>query len=76
MLRIILYYVCNFCFKAEAKIDSNVKFVDVINNFEAYVRCDSQETAKKIAEENRWPQTSQLRGKGYLFKLYELVFYL
>jgi len=34
-------------FKAEAKTDSSVKFVDVINNFEAYIRCDCQESAKK-----------------------------
>lgn len=52
----------DFCFKAEAKMYSNVKFVDVINNFEAYVRCDCRETANKIAEENRWPQTTQLQG--------------
>jgi hypothetical protein len=40
-----------------------VKFVDVVNNFEAYVRCDSQESAKKIVDENRWPQTSLVIGK-------------
>jgi len=50
-------------FKVEAKIDPGVKFVDVVHNSEAYVRCDCQETAKKIAEENRWPQTRLLTGK-------------
>jgi len=50
-------------FKAEAKTDSKIKFVDVINNFEAYVRCDCQESATKIANENRWPQTRHLEGK-------------
>ncbi|KAL4122099.1 hypothetical protein QTP88_014494 [Uroleucon formosanum] len=50
-------------FKAEAKIDSRVKFVDVVHNSEAYVRCDCQETAVKIAEENRWPQTRLLTGE-------------
>lgn len=40
-----------------------MKFVDIINNFEAYVRCDNQESAKKIADENRWPQTSLLKGR-------------
>ncbi|XP_060862609.1 la-related protein 7 [Metopolophium dirhodum] len=50
-------------FKAEAKIDSRVKFVDVVHNSEAYVRCDCQETAMKIAEENRWPQTRLLTGE-------------
>lgn len=54
-------------FKAEAKLDSNIKFVDVVNNYEAYVRCDSQESAKKILEENRWPETSQLKGKFYFY---------
>lgn len=43
-----------------------MKFVDVVNNFEAYVRCDCEESAKKIAEENRWPQTNQLKG-NYAF---------
>jgi len=51
-----------FFFKAEAKTDSNVKFVDVVHNSEAYVRCDCPETAIKIAEENRWPQTRVLAG--------------
>ncbi|VVC43542.1 La protein, RNA-binding domain,La-type HTH domain,LARP7, RNA recognition motif 1,Lupus La [Cinara cedri] len=50
-------------FKAEAKTDSNVKFVDVVNNCEAYIRCDCQESAQKIAEENRWPQTTLLKGE-------------
>jgi len=40
-----------------------VKFVDVVHNSEAYVRCDCRETAQKIAEENRWPQTRLLTGK-------------
>lgn len=52
-----------FSFKAEAKIDPRVKFVDVVHNSEAYVRCDCQETAIKIAEENRWPQTRLLTGE-------------
>jgi len=55
-----LFYL--FFFKAEAKNDSRVKFVDVVHNSEAYVRCDCQETAIKIAEENRWPQTRLLTG--------------
>ncbi|XP_060841502.1 la-related protein 7 [Rhopalosiphum padi] len=50
-------------FKAEAKTDSRIKFVDVVHNSEAYVRCDCQETAIKIAEENRWPQTRLLKGE-------------
>ncbi|XP_001949188.2 la-related protein 7 [Acyrthosiphon pisum] len=50
-------------FKTEAKIDPRVKFVDVVHNSEAYVRCDCQETAIKIAEENRWPQTRLLTGE-------------
>ncbi|XP_025199852.1 la-related protein 7 [Melanaphis sacchari] len=50
-------------FKAEAKTDSRVKFVDVIHNSEAYIRCDCQETAIKIAEENRWPQTRLLKDE-------------
>lgn len=58
-------------FKAEAKTDSSVKFVDVVNNFEAYLRCDSQESAKKIAEENRWPQTSQLKGKYIYYSIFD-----
>lgn len=63
------YIYIFFLIKAEAKTDSNVKFVDVINNFEAYIRCDCQESAKKIAEENRWPKTTQLKGKHvYSFK--------
>jgi len=59
LIFIILFYLF---FKAEAKIDSRVKFVDVVHSSEAYVRCDCQETAMKIAEENRWPQTRLLTG--------------
>jgi len=62
----IFFFVClikYILFKVEAKTDPSIKFVDVINNLEAYVRCDCSETAKMIAEENRWPQTSQLKGK-------------
>ncbi|XP_027849518.1 la-related protein 7 [Aphis gossypii] len=50
-------------FKTEAKTDSRVKFVDVVHNSEAYVRCDCQETAINIAKENRWPQTRLLKGE-------------
>jgi len=53
-------------FKTEAKTDSRVKFVDVVHNSEAYVRCDCQETAINIAKENRWPQTRILKGKYLL----------
>lgn len=59
-------YGC-FCFKAEAKADSDIKFVDIINNSEAYVRCSCQESAKKIAEENRWPQTNLLKGEYLIY---------
>lgn len=59
-------------FKAEAKTDSNIKFVDVINNSEAYIRCSCPESAKKIAEENRWPQTNILKGE-YLFNFYCII---
>lgn len=54
-------------FKAEAKTDCSVKFVDFVSNSEAYVRCDSQESAKKIAAENRWPKTSLLKGKSWFY---------
>ncbi|XP_050432086.1 la-related protein 7 [Adelges cooleyi] len=50
-------------FKIEAKSDPAVKFVDVVSNTEVFVRCDSQESAKKIVEENRWPVTKLLEGE-------------
>ncbi|XP_050541005.1 la-related protein 7 [Daktulosphaira vitifoliae] len=54
---------CDKSFKAEARMDPVIKYVDVVKNTEAYVRCDSHNSAKKIAAENRWPTTKLLDGE-------------